>query len=332
MKEIQKNKKGITLIALIITIIVLLILAGVTIATLTGDNGILNQANKAKEKTELAGLKEQIELEILALNMQQKDFTSSEVIDKLVERGILKSDRTTFTNNNNYSLLTNGNILLNGNTIETIDLTNNVSSLEVKPSSSRAIGTRMIACKDGIVQYANPDTDDKENFKIIASNPPSGKKFAYWIDKYNNIVSYFPMTPLYTVVDNTYTAIYVDEKEDITKTCCINIYSTNQTQDGYLAFQSLFVGDKNTFVSLHMGTLATNNPSLATKENLIVETTNSEIYYRGSDPNNIYDSFAYYWNKSNVGNDTWYCRGYATITYNDGTTETIYTDIISEQK
>lgn len=36
-----KNKSGITLIALIITIIVLLILAGVTILTITGENGIL---------------------------------------------------------------------------------------------------------------------------------------------------------------------------------------------------------------------------------------------------------------------------------------------------
>lgn len=36
----KSNSKGITLIALVITIIVLLILAGITIATLTGDNGI----------------------------------------------------------------------------------------------------------------------------------------------------------------------------------------------------------------------------------------------------------------------------------------------------
>ena len=39
MKRILKENKGITLIALVITIIVLLILAGVTIATLTGENG-----------------------------------------------------------------------------------------------------------------------------------------------------------------------------------------------------------------------------------------------------------------------------------------------------
>ena len=43
---------GITLIALVITIIVLLILAGVTITALSGDNGILTRAADAKEQTE----------------------------------------------------------------------------------------------------------------------------------------------------------------------------------------------------------------------------------------------------------------------------------------
>ena len=52
MKQLKPNTKkfqsGITLIALVITIIVLLILAGVSIATLTGENGILTRANDAR--------------------------------------------------------------------------------------------------------------------------------------------------------------------------------------------------------------------------------------------------------------------------------------------
>ena len=50
----MKKMNGITLIALVITIIVLLILAGVSIAMLTGDNGILTQAQRAKTQTEQA--------------------------------------------------------------------------------------------------------------------------------------------------------------------------------------------------------------------------------------------------------------------------------------
>ena len=58
----MRKQKGITLIALIITIIVLLILAGISIATLTGENGILTQANKAKEETIIAREKEGISI------------------------------------------------------------------------------------------------------------------------------------------------------------------------------------------------------------------------------------------------------------------------------
>ena len=61
MKKISIKEKGITLIALVITIIVLLILSGITIATITSDNGIIKNANKAKEQTEITEEKEIIE-------------------------------------------------------------------------------------------------------------------------------------------------------------------------------------------------------------------------------------------------------------------------------
>ena len=64
--RVKKSNKGITLIALVITIIVLLILAGVTIATLIGDNGILTKANEAKEKNEIAEVKERAQLDIVS--------------------------------------------------------------------------------------------------------------------------------------------------------------------------------------------------------------------------------------------------------------------------
>ena len=50
----MKNQRGITLIALVITIIVLLILAGVSIAMLTGDNGILSNAQRSSKETAVA--------------------------------------------------------------------------------------------------------------------------------------------------------------------------------------------------------------------------------------------------------------------------------------
>ena len=65
----MRNQRGVTLIALVITIIVLLILAGVSIAMLTGDNGILTQANKAKMSQIEGQVKEEINLAIQATKM-----------------------------------------------------------------------------------------------------------------------------------------------------------------------------------------------------------------------------------------------------------------------
>ena len=64
MKKIEKNK-GITLIALIVTIIVLLILAGVTISTLTGESGIMIKASNAKKETAKANAEERVRIEVL---------------------------------------------------------------------------------------------------------------------------------------------------------------------------------------------------------------------------------------------------------------------------
>ena len=58
----MRNNKGVTLVALVITIIVLLILAGVSLAMLTGDSGILTNADEAKKETALANAKSSVEM------------------------------------------------------------------------------------------------------------------------------------------------------------------------------------------------------------------------------------------------------------------------------
>ena len=62
LKGKMREKSGITLITLVVTIIVLLILAGVTIGTLFGENGIITRANESAISTELAGYKEELDL------------------------------------------------------------------------------------------------------------------------------------------------------------------------------------------------------------------------------------------------------------------------------
>ncbi|MFR5313932.1 MAG: chitobiase/beta-hexosaminidase C-terminal domain-containing protein [Clostridia bacterium] len=58
----RENNRGITIIALVVTIIVLLILAGISIAAITGDNGIINKSDEARIETEIATYKEQLEV------------------------------------------------------------------------------------------------------------------------------------------------------------------------------------------------------------------------------------------------------------------------------
>ena len=62
----RKKDKGITLIALVVTIIVLLILAGISISMLTGQNGILNRATEAKEKNEDAQTEETVKVAVMS--------------------------------------------------------------------------------------------------------------------------------------------------------------------------------------------------------------------------------------------------------------------------
>ena len=65
-KKIIKSKSGITLVALVVTIVILLILAGITIATLFGENGIIKMAQKAKDETEKAQEETEKQLQNLA--------------------------------------------------------------------------------------------------------------------------------------------------------------------------------------------------------------------------------------------------------------------------
>ena len=89
------------MIALVITIIVLLILAGVSIATLTGDNGILTQASKVNEKTEQSKVEEMTELAINALQIKNSGDTNKitpEAIAEQVNEDNNRSDVTASSN------------------------------------------------------------------------------------------------------------------------------------------------------------------------------------------------------------------------------------------
>ena len=87
---LNKKNKGITLIALVITIIILLILAGISISMLTGQNGILNRAQEAKVKNEKSQAQEEV---TIALNyLQIENETSSATLTQENKRKILEDE------------------------------------------------------------------------------------------------------------------------------------------------------------------------------------------------------------------------------------------------
>lgn len=84
MYKQKKTQNGITLIALVVSIIVLIILAGVSIAMLIGDNGIITQAQNAKEETEKADVKEKTQMNIMEKELENEgDISKGDFIDIL---------------------------------------------------------------------------------------------------------------------------------------------------------------------------------------------------------------------------------------------------------
>ena len=97
---VTKENKGITLIALIMTIIILLILAGITIGALTGENGIISNSKTAREETEIANVIEQAKTDVLGIQTENEDgnITKGElktVLDKYFD--VVPDDYTTET-------------------------------------------------------------------------------------------------------------------------------------------------------------------------------------------------------------------------------------------
>ena len=90
----RSKQKGITLIALVITIIVLLILAGVSIATLTGQNVILTQANNAKENSEISEEKEAVSLAYTGVIAEKKGEGTVTANDLNIQFGLNGTDAT----------------------------------------------------------------------------------------------------------------------------------------------------------------------------------------------------------------------------------------------
>ena len=89
MGKKTKEIRGITLIALVVTIVVLLILAGITINLIFNDNGIISKAREAKEETEKAVSDEKLKLDyigtLLDSYINSEEENESEILRNIVD-------------------------------------------------------------------------------------------------------------------------------------------------------------------------------------------------------------------------------------------------------
>ena len=106
MRKYDKNK-GLTLIALVVSIIVLLILAGISINMLTGENGIIRRAGEAKSATEVANEKEGVQESVIVATMTDSTITESNLKTALNNR--FGTGKTTVEDNkdNSYTITIN---------------------------------------------------------------------------------------------------------------------------------------------------------------------------------------------------------------------------------
>ena len=181
-KELKKNK-GITLIALVITIVVLLILAGVTIATLTGENGILTKATEAGKQTEIEGIREEAELvkqEVLSGDLVTGEDTAREdVINAIVdEMGGTANGNLITTEDGKYEIM-----VKEDNTIEVVEKGQGYIDAEYKEAAPES-DFRWTTLEDGTVRIYEylgtetslhiPDTIDGKPVTVLKLDKNNG--------------------------------------------------------------------------------------------------------------------------------------------------------------
>ena len=169
MKNKLKENQGITLIALVITIIVLLILAGVSIAMLTGQNGILSQAENAKTRTTQSSAEEMVSVAIGGLQAENLGDTSKITPQMIADQVNEENNRSDVTAEGT-SFPTN--IVFNDDGVKVaVDVNLKVGESETpnNPNYSVPIDESKIA--------------PKELFKIDILTPPSVAKVASTVDE-----------------------------------------------------------------------------------------------------------------------------------------------------
>ena len=168
MQKILKNTKGITLVALVITIIILLILAGISISALT-NTGIFQKAKDAKQKSEDAALDQNTKLDEYEKELDQ--YLPQKLIDKVNDGTIKVGDYISYTPDG----ASTENILQELATYSGSENENTTSTLTQEIDKKTGLKWRVLDVKD-------------EKIRLISDRPTTSKITLYGPKGYNNAV------------------------------------------------------------------------------------------------------------------------------------------------
>ena len=176
MKKTFKNSKGITLVALVITIIILLILAGISISALT-NTGIFQKAKDAKQKSEDAALDQNTKLDEYENELDK--YLPKQLVDKVNDGTIKVGDYISYTPDQ----ASTDDILQ-----ELATYSGSTSTLTQEIDKETGLKWRVLDVKDGKVRLIS---DRPTTSKITLSGPKGYNNAVYLLDKtcktlYNN--------------------------------------------------------------------------------------------------------------------------------------------------
>ena len=223
MKNFKRQNKAITLVSLVITIIILLILAGITIATLTGDNGLFVRAQRAKIKSQLASAKEEVSLAIAAKISENYDnidsITPKMVVDEINKKqgnSVYAENESSFQTNIVYPSNSHGikeKIIVTVNKkLEIVEVKTDTGITENEPNKGNGgSGSGSSNGSSGSVDVGKVEvtiTDIKARKFTINAKPEDESKIALYQYYIDNKLVYEGTEKSYTAINLTYNTNY----------------------------------------------------------------------------------------------------------------------------
>ena len=268
MKKIVKENKGITLLALVVTIVVLIILAGVAINLTLSQNGIFNKASEGKDKYEIASIRENVELELTALEIENIDKDPITIEAALIEL----SKKKIFD-----SIDMEGNTGFTGE-YEVILKNNEKGKVKVEiVQKITGVRASYVLTPEGYTNEKNVDITFKVKGKVKSVIDPSGNKY----DAKDNEI-----TVTYNVKSNgKYTFKMINEEgKELEKEVIVNTIDTLEPKD----FEISIVGEKDGILEIgeneerKIEIIANAQDAEATKESVCSQIDRYEYYIKSS--------------------------------------------------